>query len=151
MYNNTTCFLPDNFSTACGLTDYNKKNYSSVHMAILPNSVIIAIMSPVAVVGNSLILAAIWKKAFLRTPFHILLSALVLTDLCTGLIAQPFVAATNLLYLRSPKVVIGRPVLFNTIKTIGDVIATYSISITLLELELKLEMAGFKPGPRPPD
>lgn len=58
-------------------------------------SIIIAVLAPVAVVGNALILAAIWKKTFVRTPFHILLSGLAITDLCTGLIAQPFYAATT--------------------------------------------------------
>lgn len=51
--------------------------------------------------GNALILAAFLKKTFPRTPFHILLSGLAFTDLCTGLIAQPFVASKTLVFLCS--------------------------------------------------
>ena len=61
-------------------------------------STIIAVLSPVAVAGNALILATIWKKTFVRTPFHIFLSGLAFTDLCTGLIAQPFYVSPTLMY-----------------------------------------------------
>ena len=51
-------------------------------------TVINAILSPVAVAGNVLVLAAIWKKASLRTPSYIILGGLAFTDICTGLITQ---------------------------------------------------------------
>ena len=82
----------------------------------------------IAVAGNSLVLAAIWKRSFQRSPFHVLLSGMVVTDLCTGLIAQPFIVATNLLYLTKPIFVIKQLGLFLAIKTTGDASATYSIA-----------------------
>ena len=53
-----------------------------------------------AVVGNALILTAIWKKTFERTWFHDLLSGLALSDLFIGLVVQPF-TGTGLLLLVS--------------------------------------------------
>ena len=72
-------------------------------------STIIAVLSPVAVAGNALILAAIWKKTFVRTPFHVFLSGLAFTDLCTGLIAQPFYVSPTLMYWVNPGEVITLP------------------------------------------
>ena len=80
-----------------------------------------------AVAGNSLILAAIWRKTFQRTIFHILLSVLALTDLCTGLIAQPFTAAISLLFLVSD---CNKPPIYKTIDANGDASATYFVAST---------------------
>ena len=43
-----------------------------------------------AVAGNALIMAAIWKNPSLRTPSYVLLAGLAFTDFCTGLLSQPF-------------------------------------------------------------
>ena len=53
-------------------------------------------MSP-AVVGNALILMAIWKNQLLRTTSYILLGGLAITDLLTGLIVLPFLVLVGLL------------------------------------------------------
>lgn len=95
-------------------------------------SIIIAVFSPVAVIGNALILVAIWKKAFPRTTFHTLLSGLPITDLCTGLIAQPFKALTDLLHLKSNDTNSrNKQLALITIDAIGDASATYFISTTV--------------------
>ena len=49
-----------------------------------------------AVTGNALILAAIWRNASLRTPSYILLAGLAVTDFVSGLITYPLFA-TDLL------------------------------------------------------
>ena len=136
MSNNTTCFPLNNISSPCGSTNESKNRIPYAHAAILPSTIIIAILSPIAVAGNSLVLAAIWKRSFQRSPFHVLLSGMVVTDLCTGLIAQPFIVATNLLYLTKPTFVIKQPGLFLAIKTTGDASATYSIAFNLLIITL---------------
>ena len=118
---NTTSSLPLSYTTAIT---------SSIAICV-----VFAVLSPLAVAGNTLTLAAIWKKTFQRTPFHILLSGLALTDLCTGLIAQPFFVAPMLMYLANPNVV-NEKVLLVTMKTIGDGSATYFISITVLLITL---------------
>ena len=46
-------------------------------------AVVIACSSPMAVVGNAFVLAAVWRKTSART-------STALTDFLTGLIAQPF-------------------------------------------------------------
>ena len=43
-----------------------------------------------AVAGNALIMAAIWRNPSLRTPSYVLLAGLAFTDFCTGLLSQPF-------------------------------------------------------------
>ena len=52
-------------------------------------SVVVGCSSLVAVVGNLLIMAAIWMNQSLRTPFYVLLCGLALTDFFTGLIGEP--------------------------------------------------------------
>ena len=136
MSNNTTCFPLNNISSPCGSTNESKNRIPYAYAAILPSTIIIAILSPIAVAGNSLVLAAIWKRSFQRSPFHVLLSGMVVTDLCTGLIAQPFIVATNLLYLTKPTFVIKQPGLFLAIKTTGDASTTYSIAFNLLIITL---------------
>ena len=135
MPRNNTCWSPDNFSIDCTLDDGDKQHNSHLFVTF-PCYVIIAILSPVAVAGNALILAAIWKKTFQRTPFHTLLSGLAFTDLCTGLIAQPLTAAPILLSLANPRVFITRSVLTKTVWTIAEASSVYFVSLTLLVMTL---------------
>ena len=69
--------------------DHNwKDNDKFRSVVIFSKATAIAMLSPVAVVGNAIILATVWRKTFPRTTFHILLSRIALNDLCTGLIAH---------------------------------------------------------------
>ena len=122
MFNNTT---PSSTSEYTAWTAFE-----------IATAAVIAVLSPVAVAGNAVILAAIWKKTFVRTPFHILLSGLAFTDLCTGLIAQPFFAASSLIYAASPRVLYRILQLYIAIDTIGDCGAIYFINITVLVITL---------------
>jgi len=56
----------------------------------LAAAVVAAILAPLAVTGNALILAAIWRNQSLRTPSYLLLAGLAVTDFFTGLLSQPF-------------------------------------------------------------
>ena len=123
MDNNSTLNFPDNFAF----------HYSVIYFTC---TIVIAVLSPIAVGLNALIVAAIWKRTFQRTPFHILLSGLAVTDLCTGLIAQPLVAASFLLYLAYPKKVMDRPVLLIAIRASANGIAQYFIFLTLFIITL---------------
>ena len=98
-------------------------------------STFIAVLSPVTVAGNALILTAIWKDTFVRTSFHIFLSGLAFTDLCTGLISQPFYVAPTLMCWVNPKVETERTLLI-TILAIGKSSSVYSISFTVLLITL---------------
>ena len=83
MFENTTCPTLDyhNTSHPTTLNDSNTVGRDSISVA---SHVAILLLAPVAVMGNALVLTAIWKKSFQRTPFHILLSVLAFTDLCAG-------------------------------------------------------------------
>ena len=100
------------------------------------SSIILAVLSPVAVALNALVLGAIWKRTFLRTPFHVLLSGLAITDLCTGLIAQPFTSVYAWLYSVNSTLTIDRPVLFMTITAISHASTSYFMTMTLLVITL---------------
>ena len=91
MLNNTTS-LPSQFSLNSShyAEDVENRPFTLFYNW---NAIIVAILSPIAVAGNSLVLAAIWRKPSLRTPSYILLAGLAFTDLCTGLISQPFYVA----------------------------------------------------------
>ena len=91
---------------------------------LVASHVIIALLSPVAVVGNAVVLTAIWKRSFQRTPFHILLSVLAFTDLCTGM-------ATLLMSI--PYLLLHT---FETVSQTGISIEAYLVSLTILVITL---------------
>ena len=133
MSNNSTYPSPNNFTILYNSLDDSGKEYNLARSyATFASYTIIVILSPVAVAGNALILAAIWKKTFQRTPFHILLSGLTFTDLCTGLISQPLMAAHYFLHFSIPRTLTARPVIFITITTMGNISAVYFVALTLL-------------------
>ena len=132
---NNRIYPQDHISIPCWLKYGEKECYSCKH-AKFASYIIIIILSPVAVVGNALILAAIWKKTFQRTSFHVLLSGLAITDLCTGLITQPFLAGNGLLYFTDPRAIIHRPVRIKIISTISKVSLVYFGTVTLLIITL---------------
>ena len=137
MPNNTTCSSSNYYSAIrCGLDDADGNENGSHFYPILSSYIIIVVLSPVAVVGNALIVITIWRRTFQRTPFHILLSGLAFTDLCTGLIAQPFTSAHNFLRLVNRRIFVRQPVLVLTIEMIARVSTVYFVSMTLLIMTL---------------
>ena len=57
-----------------------------------------------AIIGNTLVLHAVWKTPALRSPSMVLLCGLALSDLAVGAIVQPLLIAVDLaqLYSQSP-------------------------------------------------
>ena len=90
----------------------------------------IVVLAVVAFVGNALVLAAIWRNTTLRTNCYILIAGLALTDLSSGLLAQPTYASIDLFLLtkseRPHYIMIG----------IADGSLTFITSLTLLILTL---------------
>ena len=129
MFNSTTCSTSDN----CSMDDGESKNNSS---SLLSINLIIVILAPVAVVGNALILAAIWKKTFERTSFHILLSGLAFTDLCSGLVAQPSIGLPYVLLLVNPNAFVNGKVLFQVMSIIGFLSGVYFGAVTMFIITL---------------
>ena len=114
--------------------DYNWKNNNNFCSAVIySHAVAIATLSPLAVLGNAIILATIWRRNFPRTTFHILLSGIALNDLCTGLIAQPCYAASFLISPTKHSKVNDNPKLA-ALNTIGEATAYFFVSITILTI-----------------
>lgn len=136
MFNNSTCspvYSPYNSCCFDGTT----RNQSSAFRALtLSTSIIVAILSPVAVVGNALIMAAVWRNHSLRTPSYILLFGLACTDLFTGLVTQPVHVAIEWMLLKNPQeteklqsfLLYGRPL----VVVCGSYFAFLSIILVIL-------------------
>ena len=108
--------IPSTMSTGASAKQTNR--------ILVVSHVIIVLFSPMAVVGNAVVLMAIWKNSFLRTSFHILLSVLAFTDLCTGM-------ATLLMSI--PYLLLHT---FETVSQIGIFIEAYLVSLTILVITL---------------
>ena len=79
---------PDNLPfDFCSSHKFNHTRYRSITIF---TCVTVACSSPVAVVGNALVLAAICRNSSLRTPSYIFLAGLALTDFGSGILGQPF-------------------------------------------------------------
>ena len=148
MCNRTRWFsLADNYNIRCCVTEAADIKYNTYVSIIFASSIVLFVLSPVAVVGNALILAAIWKRTFQRTWLHVLLSGLAFSDFCTGLIVQPFMALIFLLFLDKSGVFDAQKVLIADMVTyVGFMSATFFIIvelilITLLSIERWLHMS----------
>lgn len=79
--------LPESW---CSFLIASNSDSTSVYYQItLIFCIVLSLLTPMAVVGNAFILAAIWKNPSFRTPFYVLLANLAFTDFCTGLLSQP--------------------------------------------------------------
>ena len=137
MFSNSSIYSQHQSSsfTPCTSHIFNKdRNDSFPRIVFLSTAIAIVLLSPVAVAGNAMILAAVWRKNFARTPYHILLSGLAFTDLCTGVFAQPFYSATFLMCSGNSTVVYDSPTLIRALRTIGDGSGIYFVSATVLIL-----------------
>ena len=137
MFSNSSIYSQHQSSsfTPCTSHIFNKdRNDSFPRIVFLSTAIAIVLLSPVAVAGNAMILAAVWRKNFARTPFHILLSGLAFTDLCTGVFAQPFYSATFLMCSGNSTVVYDSPTLIRALRTIGDGSGIHFVSATVLIL-----------------
>ncbi|XP_068683202.1 high-affinity lysophosphatidic acid receptor-like [Montipora foliosa] len=147
MYNRTSCFSLDNYDLRCCFAEAAEMKYKTYVSIIFASSIVFLILSPVAVVGNALILAAIWKRTFQRTRLYVLLSGLAFSDFCIGLIAQPLLALFCFLFLDESGVVDAQKHLNGYIVTyVGLMSGTFFstvelILITLLSIERWLHMS----------
>lgn len=137
MCNNTTARVSYSYTSNIE-NDAKNHSFSSYIFITWSASIAVAILSPIAVVGNALVLAAIWRNQSLRTPSYILLAGLAFTDFSTGLISQPFYATMELMNLS------GLPV-NPAVVAIAKGSATYFIPITtsiitLMSIERWLHM-----------
>ncbi len=136
MFNNVTYSSTNGSFTGCfwyGITESHRSVYYAVALSA---TIIFAVLSPVAVLGNVLITAAIWKNRDLRTPSYIFLCGLALTDFFTGLVAQPLHAAAVLICLERPQQTNNEQSFSAYAKGIAEGCGAYFTSSTLLLLTL---------------
>ena len=108
------------------------KNFDSAGSELtFSTAVVIALLSVPAIAGNALILATIWRRTFLRTSFHSLLSGLAVTDLLTGLISQPLYASSHLINGQNAAVKLDNPEVVSVLGIIAGFSIYLSINITL--------------------
>ena len=62
---------------------------SDEETSVIINSVLYALLIPICIAGNVLVLAAVWKNPSLRPPSTILLCSLAVSDLLVGFLALP--------------------------------------------------------------
>ena len=62
---------------------------SPFETSIIINSVLNALLIPICIAGNVLVLAAVWRNPSLRTPSTILLCSLAVSDLFVGFLVLP--------------------------------------------------------------
>ena len=133
MSNNTTVTLPYSVLGLCSFDGVpRERTLGIIDDLNFSISIIIALMSPVAVTGNALILITIWKYPSLRTASSIFLCGLAFTDLCTGLLTQPFLVATELLCLKKPQEIEDRVSFLVFAKVISEGCGTYFAALTVL-------------------
>ena len=69
---------------------------SDEETSVIINSVLNALLIPICIAGNVLVLAAVWRNPSLRTPSIILLCSLAVSDLLVGFLALPLDIAVAL-------------------------------------------------------
>ena len=147
MFHNTTVGSHQNFSASRKMKDFEGKMIESFRREVgFFAAVVIACSSPMAVEGNAFILAAVWRKTSVRTSFYFLLSGLALTAFLTGLIAQPFLAASLLMDAKNLTVTQDNQLLVDvidviTVSSAAFFISISSVTITVMAIERCLFMS----------
>ena len=104
MLKNATYLFPENYwNLSHFVSDLRGQPESSgvPYAMTLSAAIFVALLSPVALAGNVLVLAAIWRNPSLRTPSYLLLPGLAFTDFSTGLITQPVYVAAKLVRMKT--------------------------------------------------
>ena len=135
MFNNTTHSSPQ---SNCKFSDCGNEMaiYATSSVVAYSSAIFIAIFSPVAVSGNTLILAAIWKNPSLRTPSYILLAGLAFTDFGTGLLTQPTYVATELIRTVYFELIDKKPTVQKQLTVAGSSFSIFFSSCTILLVTL---------------
>ena len=127
--------ISTNVSILCsfdGVTD--RKQNPAYDEAVLSLSIVIAVLSPITVTGNALIVAVIWKNRTLRTPFYMFLCGLALTDLFAGLITHPFYVASQFICSKGPQEIEGSQTFLVSARVITGGFGSYLMYVTVLIL-----------------
>ena len=110
---------------------------------LICTSIIAAFLTPVALVGNALVLTAILRNPSLRTPTNILLATMAFTDFETGIITQPFYVVLNFRIEEDDFKLIEIttwPRMYSILKQVVDGLGNYFVILTVLTI---LSISGY--------
>ena len=105
----------------------------SAYQTILAACIVTFLLAPMTMVGNALVLAAIWRNPSLRTPSYVLLAGLAFTDFCTGLLSLPFFAMSKLAELRGSNMICTFALLSLSVSMFFSCLTVFTIAITAVE------------------
>lgn len=98
-------------------------------------SITAAVLTPVSVVGNALVLTAILRNPSLRTPTNILLATMAFTDFGTGITTQPFYVVSSFGIEKDDFKLIDMttwPRMYSILKQVVGGIGNYFVILTVL-------------------
>ena len=125
-------FTEQNSTSPSSVDDVSDQKLDAPGNALtFSRAVVIGLLSAPAVVGNALILATIWRRTFLRTSFHSILSGLAVTDFLTGLISQPLHASFHLIPRKNATAVQDNSEVVNVIGIIAGFSTYLFVNITV--------------------
>ena len=85
---NNSSSLTANFTCCCGVSEEEFQASATTPVFIFL-CIVLVLTSIFAVVGNSLVLASIWRTPSLHSPSNVLIVGLAVSDLCVGLLVEP--------------------------------------------------------------
>ena len=86
--NNSSSITAHEFSCCCEIS-WEQFQASATTPVFIFISTVLVLTSISAVVGNSLVLASIWRTPSLHSPSNVLIVGLAVSDLCVGLFVEP--------------------------------------------------------------
>ena len=86
--NNSSSTRAHEFSCCCGIS-WEEFQASATTPVVIFICIVLVLTSISAIVGNSLVLASIWRTPSLHSSSNILIVGLAVSDLCVGLLVEP--------------------------------------------------------------
>ena len=86
--NNSSSTTEHELSCCCGIS-WEEFQASATTPVVTFSGIVLVLTSISAVVGNSLVLASIWRTPSLHSPSNVLIVGLAVSDLCVGLLVEP--------------------------------------------------------------
>ena len=86
--NNSSSITAPEFPCCCGIS-WGEFQASATTPGLIFICIAFVLTSISAVVGNSLVLASIWRTPSLHSPSNVLIVGLAVSDLCVGLLVEP--------------------------------------------------------------
>ena len=86
--NNSSSTTGHEFPCCCGIS-WEEFQASATTPVVIFICIVLVLTSISAIVGNSLVLASIWRTPSLHSPSNVLIVGLAVSDLCVGFLVEP--------------------------------------------------------------